>query len=149
MGKTYTQKAWVVWNYKTDRVRARKTKPERSDLGTNDFVTEVTMKANVPDEDLIHETMDVEFDVPMPMLESALAEALDTRSYLEWEKDAESLIAERIDEIREADEEVLIENIVNGLTVQTLRAAKGRPDIDAVERYITDAVTEIRGGPDG
>lgn len=146
MGKTYSQKAWLIWNYKTDRVRARKTRPDRSDIGANDFVAEVKLSANVPDEDIVNETVSAEFDVPMPMLESAVAEALDTRSFVDWQKDAESLIAERIDQIREADEAVLVENLVNGLTIETLRAAKGRPDIDEVERYIEQSVGEISRG---
>lgn len=146
MGEVRKQTAWVLWDHKKDRVRARKTKPDRGDVGTNEFVTRIELTANIPDSDLIHEEVALEFDVPTPMLESAVAEALDTRSFLDWQKDAESAIAERIDEIREADDDVLVENIVNGLTVQTLRAAKGRPDIDAVERYIAESVEDIRGG---
>lgn len=143
MGKTATQTVWVLWDWKKKSVRARKTKPGSSDVGTNVFVTEVNLKANIPDSKLIHEEMEMEFDVPSPMLESAVAEALDTRAFLDWEKDAESVIAERIDEIEDADDDE-VDSLTDSITIAVLRQAKGRPSINEVEKYVASSIRDIR-----
>lgn len=130
---------WFIYDWKKEQGRAVKTEP--SSLKSNEFKAKIDIKTVVPEVDIPDLSMD--FTVPEPMIESAVAEALDSRSFADWEKEAESIIAEQYDRIRSADEETA-ENIANGITIQTMRAARGRPSIDKVERYVRHNIDEIR-----
>lgn len=140
--QTTTIDGYLVVDWKKEQLRARKTEPKQGELGTNELVADLEVTVTVPE--IKVPDISADFEVPEPMVTSAIAEALDSRSFADWEKTAESFVAEKIDLIRDAEPEE-VDNIVNGLTVETMRAAKGRPDIEAVERYVEAAVGDIRG----
>lgn len=142
-GKTRTIDGYLVVDWKKEQIRARKTEPNQSELGTNELIADLKVTVTVPE--IPVPEVAAAFEVPEPMVESAIAEAIDNRSFADWERTAESVIADRIDEIEEAANGDL-DGVINGITVATLRAARGRPDIDEVERYVNAAVAEIREG---
>lgn len=141
-GKTKTIKGYLVVDWRKESIRARKTKPNKSELNTNELVGDLKVTVEIPEIPVPEAS--ATFEVPEPMVESAILEALDNRSYTDWEREAESLIAERIEAIEEANDGE-IEPIIGRIVIETLRDARGRPDIDSVERYVERSVGEIRG----
>lgn len=132
---------FLVVDWRDEQIRARKTEPKQSDLGTNELVSDLKVVVEIPEIDV--PSASIEFEVPEPMVENAVLEALDERSFTDWERMAESQIAERMDEIREADDQQL-GNLRDGIVVSTLREARGRPDVADVARYVKEAVEEVR-----
>lgn len=142
-GKTKRITGYLVVDWRKESLRARKTEPTQSELGSNELVGDLDVTVTLPEIDV--PTASAEFEVPEPMVENAMLEALDERSFTDWEKMAESEIAERIDAIREAEDD-RVGNLCDGIVVSTLRAARGRPDVADVEEYVTAAVGEVRNG---
>lgn len=141
--KTIT--GWLRVDWKQEKVTARQTEPSLSELGNNELLAKYRFTVNIPDVDV--PTLAAEIDVPEPMVYSATLEALEDREMPEYAQVADTVIADRVDDIREAGEDEL-ENIIAGITVQTLRETRGRPRLELVEDYISEVAFEIRGGGD-
>lgn len=144
-GKQKTIEGFLRVDWKKEKVTARQTEPSVSELGNNELLAKYRFTVNIPDVDV--PTLAAEIDVPEPMVYSATLEALEDREMPEYAQIADTVIADRVDDIRDAGDDEL-ENVIAGITVQTLRETRGRPRLELVEEYVAEVATEIRGDGD-
>lgn len=143
--KQKTIEGFLRVDWKKEKVTARQTEPSVSELGNNELLAKYRFTVNIPDVDV--PTLAAEIDVPEPMVYSATLEALEDREMPEYAQIADTVIADRVDDIRDAGDDGL-ENIIAGITVQTLRETRGRPRLELVEDYVSEVAFEIHGGGD-
>lgn len=144
-GTTKTITGYAVVDWKKGKVRSRKTKPKRSELGNNELLAKLKFDVHVPDVDV--PTLAAEIEVPEPMVYSATLEALEDREMPEYAQTADSVITEHVDELQDASHDE-IEQLVDSIVVKTLRETRGRPRIELVEEYVVEVVGEIRSSND-
>jgi hypothetical protein len=130
--KTVT--AWLVVDWKSERVKARKTEPHISELGTNELKAKVDADVSVPDVDV--PTLSLEINVPEPRVYAATLEAIDDEDLPEWA----DVALETVDDTRVAFESAgnapEWKTVVDEVTVDVLRDAPGRPDVENVRDFV-------------
>lgn len=135
-----TISGYAVIDWRKGKVRARKTKPKSKELGSNELLAKLKFKVNIPEVDV--PTLAAEIEVPEPMVHSATLEALDDRDMPDWASVADERIGEDMELLRESEGSEY-ENAINGVVLDTLREAPGRPKIEQVEEYVKQTVAEI------
>ena len=140
MSKSKTITGWIIVDWRTGSHRTRKSKPNASELGTNELLAKLKIDVTVPDVDV--PTLAVEIDVPEPQVYAATLEALDDREMPDWSTAA----IEAIDEYRalfETGDPHDFETAVDRATVQAMNEAPGRPDIGNVREFIKRTARDI------
>jgi hypothetical protein len=133
-----TIKAYAVIDWRNESVKARKTKPNHSELGSNELMAILKFPVTIPDVDI--PTLAAEIEVPEPMVHSATLEALEDREMPDWATTADEVISNHLDALREAANPG---PVIDTVVLETLRDARGRPKIENVEEYVKQAVAEI------
>jgi len=135
-----TISAYAIIDWRKENVRTRQTQPSKSELGKNELLAELKFPVTIPDVDIT--TLAAEIEVPEPMVHSATLEALEDKEMPDWATTADEHISENLDLLRESEGSEL-ENAINGVVLDTLRDARGRPQIENVEEYVKQTVAEI------
>lgn len=141
--------AWLVVDWKSESVKARKTEPHLSELGTNELKAKVDVGVDVPDVDV--PTLSLNIDVPEPRVYAATIEALDEEDLPEWADEAIDQVEQRRVAFEEAGNAPEWSTAVNDTVVAVLQQAPGRPDVDRVKEFVDKTAHDVHDvdAPDG
>ena len=121
-----TIKYWLVVDHRKEKVRARKTKPKRSDLGTNEMLVRGEVNVHEPEVD-IPETA-TELNVPESRVRRALADGLDEADIPDW--------FDTVDEVFHEHQDLVERGRTDELLGKVLLADPGSPDPEEVRDEI-------------
>ena len=65
---------WLVFDWKKEQIRARKTKPKRSDMGTNELLVEGELKVTKPEIEV--PKLAAELSIPESRIRRVVAEGM-------------------------------------------------------------------------
>lgn len=136
---------YAVIDWRKESIKARKTEPSHSELGSNELKAELKFNVNIPEIDV--PTLAADIEVPEPMVHSATLEALEDEDMPDWASTADEVISENLEFLRDAGE-VERGNAIDGMTLDILRESRGRPKIENVEQYVREAVAELTEAPE-
>lgn len=130
-----TIEAYLIVDWRKGNVRARKTEPALSDLGTNELKADVEIDVHVPDVDV--PTLSLEIDVPEPRIYAATIEALDDEDLPEWAELAIEKVEMNSGRFLDADENHEWAEAVDVTAMQVMTEAPGRPDPERVREFVS------------
>lgn len=133
--------AWLVVDWKKESVKARKTEPHLSELGTNELKAKVDVDVTVPDVSV--PTLSLEIDVPEPRVYAATIEALDEDDLPEWADEAIEQVDQRQVEFEQAGNAPEWSSAVDSATIAVLRQAPGRPDVERVREFVEGTAADM------
>lgn len=133
--------AWLVVDWKSESVKARKTEPHLSELGTNELKAKVEVGVDVPDVDV--PTLSLNIDVPEPRVYAATIEALDEEDLPEWADEAVDQVDQRRVAFEQAGNAPEWSTAVNDAVVAVLQQAPGRPDVDRVKEFVDRTARDV------
>lgn len=133
---------YLIVDWRKGKTRTRKSKPSDSELGTNELIAELKINVSIPEVEV--PTLAAEIEVPEPMVHSATLEALSDEEMPDWTDTADRLIADRDlgAELNGATPTERCE-VMDSITLNVLREAPGRPNIDNVTEYVHEKVAAI------
>lgn len=137
--KTIT--AWLIVDWRTGDVKARKTKPGASELKTNELRSKVEVDVSVPDVDI--PTLSLEIDVPEPRIYAATIDALSDDELPEWADVAIDKVEGNRVAFEQAGNAPEWKEAVDTTAMDTLRDAPGRPDVEAVREFVDTTARDV------
>jgi len=123
----------MVVDYKKEKVRARKTKPKRSDLGTNEMLVRGEVKVHQPEIDIPEVATDLQ--VPESRVRRALADGLDEADIPDW--------FDTVDEVFDEHPDMVESEAVDALLGKVLLADPGSPDPAEVRQEVQQRIYEL------
>ena len=113
-------------------MRARKTKPKRSDLGTNEMLVRGEVNVHQPEIEIPEVATDL--NVPESRVRRALADGLDEADIPDW--------FDTVDEVIEDHPDLLENGEVDALLGKVILADPGSPDPEEVRNELKQRVYE-------
>ena len=138
---------WLIVDWKDGSHRTRQSKPSKGELRANELTAKLSVDVSVPEVEV--PTLAVEIDVPEPQVYAATLEALDNEDLPDWSDVANDKVEGNRVAFEQADNAPEWKQAVDETTVDTLREAQGRPDVDNVREYVertAQRIVEDRGG---
>jgi len=138
---------WLIVDWKDGSHRTRQSKPSKGELTANELTAKLSVDVSVPEVEV--PTLAVEIDVPEPQVYAATLEALDNEDLPDWSDAANDKVEGNRVAFEQADSAPEWKQAVDETTVDTLREAQGRPDVDNVREYVertAQRIVEDRGG---
>lgn len=123
---------YIVIDYRKEKVKARKTEPNRSDLGTNEMVVKGETTVNEPEVDI--PTMASELNVPKSRVRKALADGIDEADIPDW--------FETVDEVFDTWPDMVEDEATDALLGKVMIEDPGSPDPEAVREEIQQRLYE-------
>ena len=134
--------AYLVIDYKKERVRARKSKPGASDLSKNELVVETVFPVYVPEAET--PTLSADIHVPEANVRAAEIAALDEDELPDWTDVADTEIANAEPSIREdANDRIRLRRLTEQIAYETIKAVDIYPEPEVVEDYVRNTIQEI------
>lgn len=118
-----TIKYWLVFDWKDEDVRARKTKPSRSDLGTNELLVQGELTVRKPEIEV--PTLATELDIPEARIRRVAADGMQT------DADEPGWYA-TVDEVLEQNPDLIEKEDPNAATILVMKEDPGSPPVEAV-----------------
>ena len=137
---------WLIVDWKDGSHRTRQSKPSKGELTANELTAKLSVDVSVPEVEV--PTLAVEIDVPEPQVYAATLEALDNEDLPDWSDVANNKVEGNRVAFEQADSAPEWKQAVDETTVDTLREAQGRPDVDNVREYVertAQRIVEDRG----
>lgn len=138
-----TISGWVVVDWKSEKLKIRKTKPQQSELATNELRTEVEFSVSIPEVDT--PKLAAEIEVPEPRVYAATLEAIDDEDLPEWAEVAIEAVEDRRVAFEEAGNAPQFDAAADQAVVATLQETPGRPDVDNVRKFVRRTAADIEG----
>jgi len=138
---------WLIVDWKDGSHRTRQSKPSKGEPTANELTAKLSVDVSVPEVEV--PTLAVEIDVPEPQVYAATLEALDNEDLPDWSDAANDKVEGNRVAFEQADSAPEWKQAVDETTVDTLRVAQGRPDVDNVREYVertAHRIVEDRGG---
>lgn len=123
---------YIVIDYRKEKVKARKTEPNRSDLGTNEMVVKGETTVNEPEVDI--PTMASELNVPKSRVRKALVDGIDEADIPDW--------FETVDEVFDTWPDMVEDEATDALLGKVMIEDPGSPDPEAVREEIQQRLYE-------
>jgi len=137
-GETKTIRQYLVVDHVKDRMRARKSKPSSSELGTNEVIVEAKVEVNTrPEPDI--PTIAAEVNVSETQVYTATLEALEPEDLPDWTDEAEAVVEEELSGTEDLTTEEQ-EAVVDELTTKTMLQTNTRPKTERVRRHVDGLV---------
>mgnify|MGYP000123087120 CR=1 FL=1 len=132
---------WLIVDWKKGKTRTRKSKPKASELGTNELKAKVEVDVTVPEVDV--PTLSLEIDVPEPRVYAATIEALSDEDLPEWSEAAIDKVEQNRVPFEQAGNAPEWKGAVDEVTVDVLRSVPGRPDVEAVRKFVDKTARDV------
>jgi hypothetical protein len=132
---------WLIVDWRKGQTRTRKSEPKASELGTNELKAKVEIDVTVPDVDV--PTLSLEIDVPEPRVYAATIEALSDDDLPEWSEVAIDKVEQNQIPFEDAGNAPEWKEAVDTVSMDTLRDAPGRPDVEAVRHFVDKTARDI------
>lgn len=130
-----TIKYWLVFDWKDEDVRARKTKPSRSSLGTNELLVQGELKITKPEIEV--PKLATELEIPEARIRRVVAEGMDLDEEIpQW--------WETVDEVLDNHGWMIEEDDPNAATIMVLKEDPGSPPVEAVMDRVRERMRQIQ-----
>lgn len=124
---------WLVFDWKKEDVRARKTKPKRSELGTNELLVEGELVVSKPEIEV--PKLAAELNIPASRIRRVVAEGMETDTeFPDW--------FETVDEVFDNHPDLVDERQVDALVGKVMIEDPGHPDPVDVHDEIQQRIWE-------
>jgi hypothetical protein len=130
----------VDWKHGSHRTR--KSKPDS--LGTNELLAKLSIDLTLPEVDVPE--LALQIDVPEPQVHAATLEALDEDELPDWSDTAHGIVTNHEDRIRDCDDALEAQNLVDQLTARALFEVQRRPDPKTVRHHVQQLVKRLYDG---
>jgi len=140
---------WLIVDWKSGGIRARKTKPSTTELSTHELKAKVSIDVTMPDVDI--PTLSLEIDVPEPRVYAATLEAIADEDLPDWGDVAFEKVEQTRIDFEAAGNAPEWKSVVDEVTVDVLRDAAGRPDVENVRDFVDRSARDVHDVdvPDG
>ena len=132
---------WLIVDWRSGDIRARKTKPGASELSTNELKAKVSVDVTVPEVDV--PTLALEIDVPEPRVYAATLEAIDEEDLPDWADVAFDKVDQNRIPFEQAGNAPEWKDAVDTTAMDTLRDAPGRPDVERVRQFVDKTARDV------
>ena len=134
-----TIKYWLVFDWKDEDVRARKTKPSRSSLGTNELLVQGELTVKKPEIEV--PKLATELQIPEARIRRVMADGMQVDTdHPDWYA--------TVDEVLEAHTWVIEEDDPNAATLLVLKEDPGSPPVEAVEDRVREQMRKMQPDTD-
>ena len=134
-----TIKYWLVFDWKDEDVRARKTKPNRSSLGTNELLVKGELTVKKPEIEV--PTLATELQIPEARIRRVMADGMQVDTdQPDW------FIT--VDEVLEKHTWMIEEDDPNAATVMVMKEDPGSPPVEAVMDRVKEQMQKMRPDED-
>lgn len=132
-----TIKYWLVFDWKDEDVRARKTKPSRSDLGTNELLVQGELTVVKPEIEV--PKLATELQIPEARIRRAVADGMKLeQDEPDWKATVDEVVQENGDLVREHQ--------VDALVGKVMLADPGSPPPEEVRDIIQELCRNVPKG---
>jgi len=135
---------WLVVDWKKEKHRTRKSKPDASDLGTNELLAKLKVDVTVPEVDV--PTLAVSIDVPEPQVFAATLEAIDEEDLPDWSDTAIDVVESHREAIADAKSQSDHRDLVDTLTTRVLMKVNTRPPPSEVRKFVDHIGRRVANG---
>lgn len=123
---------WLVVDWKREKIKARKTEPSQSELGTNELKVEGEITIQKPEIEV--PKLAAELKIPEPRIRRVLAEGMDVDHPDWWES---------VEEVFEEHPDLVEERGVDALLGKVMITDPGTPNPEDVRKEIQERLHDI------